>query len=205
MRTNKLVLALIIAVFAANTYAAKPPPPGPQDVNVVNTPNVTVTNPQTSVTIDNGSGNPVPVNVQNQIGTSTQSQFVGFTTAPFNGGQGVVTYTNACQQDYPGSWMCTSKEFLESKTYPATTGDGWIRPTFVPISAATGNNTDLFAVHDMSGEIHVGTNAVSSGLACSGWQATQQPWIGLVVEASGGFNRHFCDTTRSVACCSSAP
>ena len=91
MRTNKLVFALIIAGFSANTFAAKPPPSGPQDVNVVNTPNVTVTNPLTSVTVDNSLGNPVPVTVQNQSSGTSGPQFVGFTTTTFDGGQGVIT------------------------------------------------------------------------------------------------------------------
>ena len=77
------IISLILAVgFIANISAAPnpKPPPDPQDVNVVNTPSVTVTNPQTSVTVDNTAGNPVPVTVQNQSNGSPESQFIGFTT-----------------------------------------------------------------------------------------------------------------------------
>lgn len=221
MKTNILVLALIAVGFAANAFAAKPPPQPepPQDVTVINDDTqsipVTVQNPQTSVTVDNTSGNPVPitgsvtvdnaspipVNVQNLPSGPSQGQFVGFSTATFNGGQGMVTYTNACQQDYPASWMCTSKEFLETKVYPATTGQGWIRPTFVPIGAATGNNINYFLVHDMSGSIASSDNPITAGMSCSGWQATTVSWVGLTVIASGKFERRGCNTDFAVACC----
>jgi len=61
MRINYLLILLLAAGFASNVLAEKP-----KDVNVVNNPNVTVTNPQTSVTVDNEAGNPVPVTVHNQ-------------------------------------------------------------------------------------------------------------------------------------------
>ena len=48
MRINYLLILLLAAGFASNVFAEKP-----KDMNVVNTPNVTVTNPQTSVTVDN--------------------------------------------------------------------------------------------------------------------------------------------------------
>ena len=137
-----------------------------------------------------------------------ETQFVGFTTDTFNGGQGVVTYTNACQQDYPGSWMCSSKEFLESKAYPSTTGDGWIKPTFVPISLDIGNETitvpNYFVVQDMSGLIIADKNS-TTGIACSGWRAADESGDGLAVDALGRFTVFGCNTTHSVACCSSVP
>ena len=208
MQSKHLIILLLSTGIAVNTNAKPPtnPPAEPLDVNVVNTPNVTVTNPQTTVTVDNTT--PIPVDVQNQSSGCTESQFVGFTTATFNGGQGVVTYTNACQQDYPGSWMCSSKEFLESKAYPSVTGDGWIKPTFVPpVSLALGNGTTVvpnyFIVQDMSGYISSANSP--RGLSCGGWGEASGIDFGLVVDALGKFVRHFCNTTHSVACCSSAP
>lgn len=79
MKTKYLITLLLSAGIAVNANAAAPtkPPPGAQDVNVVNTPdvnvvntpNVTVTNPQTPVTVNNV--NPIPVNVQNQSSSTT--------------------------------------------------------------------------------------------------------------------------------------
>lgn len=61
---NTLKLMLFSTIFIGVAYAAPEKPP--QDVNVVNTPNVTIANPQTSVTVDNDSTSPVPVTVENQ-------------------------------------------------------------------------------------------------------------------------------------------
>jgi len=62
MKAKHLLILMLTAGISANAYTApSKPPPEPQDVNVMNTPNVTVTNPQTSVTVNNEQGNPVPV------------------------------------------------------------------------------------------------------------------------------------------------
>lgn len=60
MRIFHAIFILAASGLVANVNAAKPN----QDVNVVNIPDVTVTNPQTSVTVDNDSANPVPVTVE---------------------------------------------------------------------------------------------------------------------------------------------
>jgi len=61
---GKLIL-LFLMLATSNTWAAQFKPPA--DVNVVNTPTVTVTNPQTSVTVDNAASNPVPVTIQGGV------------------------------------------------------------------------------------------------------------------------------------------
>jgi hypothetical protein len=135
----------------------------------------------TPVTVVNDAASPVPVTVQ----SLDAPQFVGFTIATFDGAQGMATYTNACNQDYAGSYMCTSEEFLNSSTYPATSGGGWIRPTYVP-SAAT---------QDMSG---------ASAKACGGWSVSGNasfPRDGLYVDFSGKFSGSTCHTVKAVACC----
>lgn len=120
-----------------------------------------------------------PMNMQ----SSSVSEFIGFTTATFDGAQGVATYTGACGVDYAGSHMCTSEEFLNSKTFPATSGNGWIRPTYVP----AGSN-----IRDMSG---------ADAFACGGWSATGVAFDGLYVDFSGRFSLSTCTTVRAVACC----
>ena len=55
-------------------------------------------------------------------------QLVGFTTAGFQGDEGVLGYTRACQQEFPESRMCTSVEVLETTDVPALSGDAWVRP-----------------------------------------------------------------------------
>jgi hypothetical protein len=155
---NKFVVALAVNMaFVVNGYAEPPTrnvnvvnTPLPVTFDAAAPLAVEVQNPQTSVTVDNGSGNPVPVELQNPQTTVTinntdtnpvpvtvqnhstgpsQPQFVGFSSATFDGGQGVITYTAACQQAFPGSHMCTSAEFLNTASYPSVSGTGWIRPT----------------------------------------------------------------------------
>jgi len=205
MNTKYLVALILVAGITANVYAVPDkPPPEPQDVNVVNTPNVTVTNPQTSVTVDNAAGNPVPVTVQNQSSGCSESQFVGFTTDTFNGGQGVVTYTNSCQVDYPGSHMCTSEEFLNSSSYPATSGYAWIKPTYTPVILSYGGTSLYTIVQDISGVSRITSSQASQvGIACSGWNLSTGG-RGLRVDGMGRFDIQPCDELQSIACCASA-
>lgn len=65
--TKKIYLLFAVSFIAFNADAAKPA----KNVNVINTPSVTVTNPQTSVTVDNAENNPVPVKIVE--GTPTKS------------------------------------------------------------------------------------------------------------------------------------
>lgn len=208
MKSKHIVALILTAGITANVYAA--PDKLPQDVNVVNTPNVTVTNPQTSVTVDNAAGNPGPVTVQNQSSGCPETQFVGFTKSTFNGGQGVVTYANACRQDYPGSWMCTSEEFLNTRIYPSVSGFGWIKPTPVPLAAGAGNGIasglQFVGVQDASGLI-VGTGIKFRGITCGGWREgyAHGDIKGLNVSAAGKFAASSCDIVMSVTCCAPAP
>jgi hypothetical protein len=148
----------------------------------------------TPVTVVNDAASPVPVTVQ----SSDTPQFAGFTTATFDGSQGVVTYFNACNQDYAGSHMCTSEEFLNSKTFPATSGDGWIRPTFVPTSFTGEEGVRTHQnVLDMSGV----SDSSPGSLTCRGWSSPIDSYLGLKVDSSGRFKGRGCDEIRAVACC----
>ena len=93
--------------------------------------------------------------------------------------------------------MCTSEEFLNSITFPATSGDGWIRPTHVPMGGV--GSTTLIMVQDMSG---TSINARGS-LACNGWSlsSASETHYGLSVDFSGKFSAATCTTVKAVACC----
>lgn len=80
-------------------------------------------------------------------GACTPFQLVGFTTATLAGNQGVLAFGRACQQDFPGSWMCSSVEVLETTAIPSDlTGPAWVRPTYVAGGSPVG--------HDASGVTH---------------------------------------------------
>lgn len=88
MKAIQIISLILAAGYTVNISAAptpKPPPP-PQDVNVVNTPDVNVIN--------------VPKSVQ----------LVGFTSATYSGGLGIIEYARHCQQEFPNSRMCTTQE-----------------------------------------------------------------------------------------------
>jgi hypothetical protein len=119
-------------------------------------------------------------------------QLVGFTSATFDGGQGVFTYTAACQAEFPGSRFCTSEEVLNTVSVPlGLSGDAWVRPVFVPF----GMNAGGMIVLDTSGRDHTGL----SRLSCFGW--SPGGGLGLIVSAVGGFSFGHCGTPRAVACC----
>lgn len=244
-------LIFLLSVISIDAYAAKPV----QDVNVINTPtvtianpqtsvtvdntvanpvpvtvenSVTITNPQTSVTVDNNSVNPVPVSVENGITVTnpqtsvtvdnnntnpvpvsvqggslatTKPQFIGFSTASLNGGQGVISYTNACQQDFADSHMCNSEEFLNTTSYPIVSGAGWIKPVFVPMVASTGSSGVFNAYHDASGYVHISPSGSNYGMTCNGWGSEETGRRGLFVDSNGRFNVAACNEGHSVACC----
>lgn len=98
MKHDHLILGTIAIIIASNSWASpgNGRGQGPRDVNVINTPNVVVTNPQTSVSIDNTSESPVPVRgtvsldlttplpveVKNASGASYQ--FIGYSSSPID-------------------------------------------------------------------------------------------------------------------------
>ena len=184
MKTTPVMVLVVTASITANVYAApnKPPPP-PQDVNVINTPNVTVTNPQTSVTVDNTASNPVPVTVQNQTTGCPQYQFVGFTTSTYNGSQGILTYTNTCNQEFPGSRMCTYGEFYTTSPFPSVDANtiAWIWPWDNKTSRGFINND------------------------CSAWISTLSSESGAVIRGDGAATTELCSSTLPIACCAPVP
>jgi hypothetical protein len=124
-------------------------------------------------------------------------QFVGFSTSTFDGGQGVRTYTEACQADFSSSArMCTSEEVLNTVQWPAVpdSARGWVRPSYQPTS---------FSFLDASG---VGPQGRANGeLTCGGWSFSASTLYGLAVSGDGRFVtpglNDSCDVARPIACC----
>jgi hypothetical protein len=125
-----------------------------------------------------------------------QFQFVGVTAATFTGDKGVGTFTVACQQDFLGSRMCTSREILLTTDWPPQPPSfyvAWVQPTLVPFqSGSTGTG-----VQDISG-LNDGT------LSCGGWFSLSR---GLLLHSDpangkyGAFIVEPCSTVASVTCC----
>jgi len=111
---------------------------------------------------------------------SATYELVGFSSAMFNGGRGMFTYTRACQEDF--GWqarMCESQEVLRTTDLPADlVGSAWLRPSSLP---------------DMSG-----VPGSAQLLTCTGWVGTGS---GLTVDDTGGFSSRDCTTPQAIACC----
>lgn len=116
---------------------------------------------------------------------------VGFTTATFTGGEGVLGFTHACQQQFPNTRMCTSREVMATTGLPVgLTGQAWVRPSFSP------NGIQSVDASGIEGD--------SQSLTCRGWSnpSTQS---GLLVDDAGRFSAGECGSAHAVACCAYAP
>jgi hypothetical protein len=124
-----------------------------------------------------------------------QMQFVGFSADAFDGGQGVGTYTQACQASFqPTARMCSSVEILETVSWPAADPGvvGWVRPVLIGDADASGRSNDA-----------------NGNLSCGGWGFSSNQHVGLGVSGAGsfvtpGFNQG-CGDARPIACCAALP
>ena len=58
-------------------------------------------------------GPPAPtMRTLDEICGGPQYVLVGFSASTFNGARGLFTYAQACQADFPGSRMCSSREIM---------------------------------------------------------------------------------------------
>jgi hypothetical protein len=146
----------------------------------------------TPVTVVNDASTPVPVTVLNAPSGTRTFEFVGFSSGTFNGGRGVITHTTACQQNFPGSRMCTSVEFLNTVNYPSSLPIGtraWIRPVYQPFTS-TGTSQNNYSM-DASG-----VGPTQNSLSC--FDGGNH---GLTVAATGNFTTTGCSADHPVACC----
>ena len=118
---------------------------------------------------------------------SATFELVGFTAATFNGDEGVLGFTLACQAEFTGSRMCDSLEVMHTVNVPTLSGEAWVRP--VPLGGPS--NKDIS-----------GASNTSSGeaLTCLGWSRADN-FAGLTADANGSFVSSSCTNFHSVACC----
>lgn len=142
--------------------------------------------------------------------TSARFQLVGFTSATFTGGQGVLGFTRACQQEFPGSRMCSSTEVMETTTVPSgLSGEAWVRPTLISSGDIRVSLPDSGGAADAAG-----ISGSPETLSCDGWRNDLFPvggTGGLVIDAAGRFyvagrpGTMNCAGPRAVACCAPVP
>ncbi len=132
--------------------------------------------------------------------SATTHELAGFSTSTFDGGQGVFTYTLACQSDFGSTArMCDSVEVLRTTNVPSgLTGDAWVRPHFSPFGSGSSTGRAL----DASGRADTPLD-----LSCDGWLGpTRDPGAsGFKIDATGSFDTAPCGDTLAVACCVPIP
>ena len=99
--------------------------------------------------------------------------------------------------------MCSSEEFINSRSYPTSAGSAWIRPTYIPVGMGSGHSDVYVAVHDISGVVY-STNS-TPGMSCYGWGGGDITLRGLIVDEKGKYGLGRCSDAFKVSCCSPAP
>lgn len=119
MDTIKLGIFISAALLSTSALAVGPPPVPTQDVNVVNTPGVTV---------ENDSNSPVPVTVTNAGNTY---RFVGISTTSTSPDVGINNMTATCQADFGSTAkISTTEELFSTTNWPSltTSFEAWVQP-----------------------------------------------------------------------------
>lgn len=129
-------------------------------------------------------------------------QYVGMSTRLFNGGEGVLQMTRACQETFPGSRMCSSDEVVKTTELPDEVSlpasqpapFGWVRPSAI---VGRGNNIGI--------ETTVALQSDVEKFSCAGWNTSTSTALsansGLTVNRHGQFVLSGCSGTLKVACC----
>ena len=116
-------------------------------------------------------------------------RLVGFSTASFDGGEGLLGFARACEAEFPGSRMCNTTEVAESTNVP----DGLTGPAWVNLDR--GSAVEQSMISDLC-----------RAAALQGrWSTADSNFGGVVVNASGHVSTGNCNEFRSVACCAPAP
>lgn len=86
-------------------------------------------------------------------GSSNSRTFIGLSGNTHSSNSNYFAMNNSCNSSYQGSRICTSEQIMNSyNDNNDTTGSGWIRPVYVPISASVGSiSTHRYAAMDISG------------------------------------------------------
>ena len=66
----------------------------------------------------------------------TKRQFVGITSQTHNREDGVIVMNKSCNEDYPGSTICSSEDIFNSYDDKNATGYAWIKAVYQPIAVA---------------------------------------------------------------------
>ena len=186
--------------------------PATKDVNVVNTPNVNVTNDETS---------PVPVTIKGGAQSLTEYRVVGF-TAPTDGFietvdqslSGIGAMHSLCAEVASNARAAFSDEAMRSPPIVGGPFVAWVIPSqpqlvFRPDAASA--PFDWIAVDQASGAgaengdagLQVNPESAIAVFACSWYQNNSTSEIGFVWNGQGRITGSLCSIAKPIAC--SAP
>ena len=132
--------------------------------------------------------------------------FQGFSDGTMNGGQGLLTMTQACDTTFQGSRMCTTTEFRDSP-FNSNAGNldtnAWINPVVIGVGTGTGSGSPAYgAVEVVSGTI---LENPRDNATCSGWNTNAASPKGTVVSPMGQIIVNAvltsCANEYRIACC----
>jgi hypothetical protein len=192
MKALGIALSVTLGLATATTVAEPPT----ASVNISNTPlPVTVQNPQTSVTVDNESSNPVPVTVQGDVMVQTEPRFVGFSDDRVQGDVGLVGMHTACRNKYGGgARMCLDIEVFKTPDLQPNPSNaiGWVQPANEYVSSSNKNNCIDWTYR----------SATATGTVLSGQRMQLAGTRGVQYLGGRRISRSAnCDEALPVACC----
>lgn len=129
-------------------------------------------------------------------------QFVGFSTGPVRGGDGILHMTLACQETFANSRVCDSEEVVETTVLPANVSVpasqpapfGWVRPSAI---VGRGANIGIETTIALQGDVE--------RFSCAGWNnsssSTLSAITGLTANRHGQFVLTSCASSLKVTCC----
>jgi hypothetical protein len=115
-----------------------------------------------------------------------QRTFLGVSTLMLKGDRGFGRYNAACHDDFPGSRMCTTKEYIETVNPPEVETEAWIRPDYV--RGGYGSVIDI-----------TGSSSTPGYMSCAGW--TNDSYHGLTIAPGGVIFAKPCSPEKPIACC----
>lgn len=135
------------------------------------------------------------VNDNNSRIDAPRSQFVGFSSAQFDGKGGLFAMQQACHILVADSHMCDTSEFTGSSYNSSAINTieendvAWVRPKVVAYASGYVVNEDASRV-DGAGDF-----------SCEGWRVNDDRTRASIVYSNGSLGSQDCRSIAKVACC----
>ena len=132
--------------------------------------------------------------IKNQLenkNTDALPQYVGNSSSVSSGGAGIRFLTGLCDSTYSGSRICSTEEYIKTKTFPSEiqNGNAWITTgTVIP-------EGETYVIEGFTGV------RAKYSINCSGYSSSSTARLGITVSETGRFSSSWCHEEGTVACC----